>query len=229
MKIYNNIEITDLALKYRDHLIIADLHIGLEEALNKQGILIPRFQFSELKKRLQSLLTNKIKTVVINGDLKHEFGTISEQEWRHTLQILDLCLENNRKVILIQGNHDTILGPIAQKKNLEILEKYEIDNLAIIHGNKIIETKNPILIIGHEHSAVKIKDSVRNEVFKCFLKGKYKKATLIVQPSFDLVSVGSNILTEKILSPYISNIENFEVFVTEENKVYNFGKVSNLK
>lgn len=227
MKIYDNIEIRNLALKYKDHLIISDLHIGLEEALNKQGFLIPRFQFNEIKKRLNELLTEDIKTVVINGDLKHEFGAISEQEWRHTLQVLDLLLENNRRVILVKGNHDTVLGPIAKKRNLEITEKYEIDNITFVHGDKLFKISTKVLIIGHDHPAITIKDKVRNETYKCFLKGKYKNSILIVLPSFNQVNLGSNILTEKTFSPYIKNIGNFDVYVAED-KVYNFGKVKNI-
>ena len=227
MEIEKGIKIKDLALIYKDHLIISDLHIGLEEALNKQGILIPRFQFKEIKQKLEHLLLKKIKVIVINGDLKHEFGTISEQEWRHTLQVLDLLLENNRKVILVKGNHDTILGPIAEKRNLEVVDKYEIDDITIIHGNKIKEINTKIIIIGHEHPAVTIKDNIRNETFKCFLKGKYKNKILIVTPSFSLVKQGHDVLNFDNHTPYIKNIDNFEVFVVED-KIYNFGKVKNL-
>tara|TARA_Y100000034_G_C6862359_1_gene392636 strand:+ start:149 stop:826 length:678 start_codon:yes stop_codon:yes gene_type:complete len=225
MKIHEDIEMRKFSLKYKDHLILSDLHIGLEEALNKLGILIPRFQFKGIKENLTKLLTDDIKVVVIAGDLKHEFGTISEQEWRHTLQILDLCLENNRKVILVKGNHDTILGPIAEKKNIEILDKYEIDDITILHGDKLKEIKTNILIMGHEHPAITIKDKIRHETYKCFLKGKYKKATLIVIPSFCLVKQGTNVLERENLSPYRKNLKGFEVFVVED-KVYNFGKIS---
>ena len=227
MEIEKGIKIKDLALIYKDHLIISDLHIGLEEALNKQGILIPRFQFKEIKQRLEPLLLKKIKVIVINGDLKHEFGTISEQEWRHTLQELDLLLENNRKVILVKGNHDTILGPIADKRNLKVVDKYEIDDITIIHGNKIKEINTKIIIIGHEHPAVTIKDNIRNETYKCFLKGKYKNKILIVTPSFSLVKQGYDVLNFDNHTLYIKNIDNFEVFVVED-KIYNFGKVKNL-
>ncbi|MBS3157045.1 metallophosphoesterase [Candidatus Woesearchaeota archaeon] len=227
MEIEKGIKIKDLALIYKDHLIISDLHIGLEEALNKQGILIPRFQFKEIKQRLEPLLLKKIKVIVINGDLKHEFGTISEQEWRHTLQVLDLLLENNRKVILVKGNHDTILGPIADKRNLKVVDKYEIDDITIIHGNKIKEINTKIIIIGHEHPAVTIKDNIRNETYKCFLKGKYKNKILIVTPSFSLVKQGYDVLNFDNHTLYIKNIDNFEVFVVED-KIYNFGKVKNL-
>ena len=58
MNLTKDIEIIDLALyvKKQKILIIADTHIGYEEALNKQGILIPRFHFKELIKRIEKLM-----------------------------------------------------------------------------------------------------------------------------------------------------------------------------
>ena len=38
MKILDNIEIVDLALKYKEYLIFGDLHLGFEESLVNQGI-----------------------------------------------------------------------------------------------------------------------------------------------------------------------------------------------
>ncbi|MBW2999597.1 metallophosphoesterase [Candidatus Woesearchaeota archaeon] len=96
MEILPNIEIKDLCLymKKEKILVIPDMHIGYEEALNKQGMLVPRFQFSQTVERLKKILNNlKINKIIIIGDLKHEFGVISETEWRHTLRILDLLLE----------------------------------------------------------------------------------------------------------------------------------------
>ena len=60
MEIQRGIEIIDLALylKKEKILIISDLHLGYEEALNKQGYLIPRFQFEEIIKKLKSILKN---------------------------------------------------------------------------------------------------------------------------------------------------------------------------
>ncbi len=125
MEILKGIEILGKALwmPKQKMLILADLHIGYEEALNKQGVLVPRTQFKETKREIEGLLQElKPRTIVINGDLKHEFGEISRQEWHETIAILDLLLEKAR-VILIKGNHDTILEPIAKKKNLEIKKK----------------------------------------------------------------------------------------------------------
>src|SRR3989338_5681914 len=119
------LQIIDLCLylKRYNTLVISDVHIGYEEALNKQGILIPRLQFQQTMKRIESAIdlafnANKktnFDLIIINGDLKHEFGRISETEWGQTLKFLDFLSAKTEKIILIKGNHDTILEPIAKK------------------------------------------------------------------------------------------------------------------
>lgn len=214
-------------------LVIADLHIGYEEALNKQGILVPRTQFKEIKEEIEELLQEiKPKIIVINGDLKHEFGEISRQEWHETIAILDLLLEK-AKVILIKGNHDTILEPIAKKKNLGIKEFYCLDsgNVCILHGDKILLSsevhKAKTLIIAHEHPAVSLHEGSKTEQYKCFLLGKWKAKQIIVMPSFFSIFEGTNVKKEKLLSPYLTNIENFYVFVLGD-KIYKFGKLKDV-
>ncbi|MFH1209347.1 MAG: metallophosphoesterase [archaeon] len=228
MKILKDIEIIDLALylKKEKILVIGDVHIGYEEALNKQGILIPRFQFNEILKRLDKIFDKvKPEIIVVNGDLKHEFGTISDQEWRQTLKIIDY-LSEKAKLILIKGNHDTILGPIANKRDIQIRDFYKIGDIIILHGNKLIKDLGKIIVIGHEHPAITFKG--RDDKFKCFLKGKYEKSDLIVMPSFTQIVEGSDVLKEKLLSPYLKNINNFEVYVVED-KIYYFGKIKYLR
>src|SRR3989344_765347 len=118
MDILPNLEIVDLGLYFRKEsmLLIADTHIGQEEAMNKSGVLIPRFQLTLIFKRLDSIFarlhisqTSKLRSMVINGDIKHEFGRISETEWRNTLRFIDFISLYADEIILIKGNHDTIL------------------------------------------------------------------------------------------------------------------------
>ena len=140
MKILDNVYVYDLGLylKKESVLIISDLQLGYEENLNKQGILIPRFQLKDIKKNLEILLKKlKPKKVVINGDLKHEFGTISDQEWRDSLRIFDIILKYSKEIILIKGNHDIVLEPIAKKRDILVVENLIIENLLILHGHKI--------------------------------------------------------------------------------------------
>ena len=235
MKILPNIDIVDLALYFNSTLVITDVHIGYEEALNKQGILVPRLQFEEMVKRMEiifKLLKNKnIERIVVNGDLKHEFGTISEQEWRNTLKFLDLLEKHCNEIVLIKGNHDTILGPIAKKRNVKIVDNFSISKVLIAHGDKVPNNikNHDTIIIGHEHPAVSLKEGPRVEQFKCFLKGKYRGKKLIVQPSFNSIIEGTNNLKDEILSPFLKqSLDNFDVYIVED-KVYEFGKLKNLK
>ena len=260
MKILPNIEIVDLALYFDSSLVIADVHIGYEEALNKQGILVPRLQFEEMAKRMEiifKLLKNRnIERIVVNGDLKHEFSTISEQEWRNTLKLIDLLAKHCNEIILIKGNHDNILGPIARKRNVKVLDYFIVEpametninkknsilkktikklrnKTLIIHGHKIPDKEllkeASTIIIGHEHPAVSLKEGPRVEQYKCYLKGKYKGKNLIVQPSFNTIIEGTDLLRDEILSPFLKqNLDNFDVFIVED-KVYEFGKLRNLR
>lgn len=240
----NKIEIIDLALKIDDVLIFADFHIGYEEALNKQGVLVPRFQFEDTMERLENvfgrLKGREIRTIIINGDLKHEFGTISETEWRQVLRIFDFLAERCKKIIIVRGNHDTILGPVAEKRDLEVAEFVVIDNVLVCHGHQIdkdlevaIDNENiKTIIIGHEHPAVSLResaDAVRSEKYKCYLAGKYRGKRLIVQPSFNMVTEGTDIARERLLSPFLKqDLSEFSVFVVAD-KVYEFGKIKNLE
>ncbi len=233
MDINNDIKLIDLSLylKKEKTLVIADIHIGYEEALNKQGVLVPRFQFKELMQRLEKILKKvKPKIVVVNGDLKHEFGLISETEWRHTLRFLDLIGKYVKKIILVRGNHDTILGPIAKKRNIEIVEEFMVNNVLIVHGHKIPKLKKGIktIIMGHEHPALSLTDYPRTEIYKTFLIGKFKRRDLVVMPSFFLVNEGTDVLKERLLSPLIKNVRTFRAIIVSD-KLYDFGEIRKIK
>jgi hypothetical protein len=176
----------------------------------------------------------KPEMIVMLGDIKHEFGTISRQEWRDTLNLFDYLISKTGKVVLIKGNHDTILGPLAEKKDLAVRDSFFVDNILFCHGHKLLDEKSEAfkkaktIIIGHEHPAIGLRDGPRVEKYKCFLLGKFKGKKLIVMPSFNFVTEGTDVLQEKLLSPFIENIHDFEVFVVGD-KVYKFGKINKLK
>jgi putative SbcD/Mre11-related phosphoesterase len=231
-----NLKIVDLGLylKKEQILVIGDIHLGYEESLSNQGVLVPRFQLKETIKRLGNILNKtKIKEVIITGDLKHEFGKILNTESRDTLEFLDFLLKKY-KVTIIKGNHDNVLSYIAQKREIELKQYVKINDTFICHGDKIIDNidffSSKIIIIGHEHPAVSVSKNSRNEIFKCFLVGKYKDKELVVIPSFNVLIEGSDVLREKVLSPFLkkSNLDDFEVHVIAD-KVYDFGKLRNLK
>jgi len=230
--------IIDLALYFEEEriLVIADLHLGFEEALNKQGVLLPRFNFEETQQRLKRIFaeTGKVQKVIILGDLKHEFGRISEQEWNEVILTLELIARNCTETILLKGNHDTILGPIASWKNLSVREFYYLleKKLLFFHGDEMKFFKefneSRILVIGHEHPSITLSEGVKQEKFKCFLKGKWSGKILVVLPSFNSFSEGTDVTKEKILSPFLQqDLSEFEVWAVED-KAYYFGRLKEL-
>jgi len=199
MKINDNLRIVDLCLYLvkQDTLVIADTHIGFEEALNKQGVLVPRLHFKDVMDRLDKVFSKvQPKTIVINGDVKHEFGKISEQEWRDTLKLIEYLASKCSELVLVKGNHDTILGPIADKRNIKVVDSLVLDDYLIVHGDKEINADKKIktIIMAHEHPAVSLKEDARVERFKCFLVGNYKRKDLVVMPSFNLVTEGTDVM-----------------------------------
>ncbi|MBN1644655.1 metallophosphoesterase [Candidatus Woesearchaeota archaeon] len=217
-------------------LILSDFHLGYEEELNQKGVLIPRMLYKDIIDRLEEIfaLINP-ETIVINGDIKHEFGRISKQEWQEVMRLLDYLERKCSKIVLIKGNHDTILGPIADKQNIKIVDEFIIDSngqeILVTHGHKEPKELKKIIIIGHEHPAIGLQEDVRREKYKCYLVGKYKTKKLIVQPSFNLLTEGTDVLSQPLLSPFLTDITKFDVFVVDEKKkeILSFGRVGDLE
>ncbi|MBS3166317.1 metallophosphoesterase [Candidatus Woesearchaeota archaeon] len=210
-------------------LIVNDLHLGYEESLHRKGILVPRFQIKEILKEMEKILSKvKPNIIIINGDLKHEFGTVLRQEWKEVLQFLDFLLQHCKEVIIIKGNHDPIIAPIAKKRGIKVVTEYMTRDTIILHGDQIVETKAKRVIIGHEHPAITIRDGSKWEKYKCFLKGKWKNKELIAVPSFNPLLEGIDVLKEKLLSPFLDKISSFEVFIINKGEVFKFGKVKDI-
>lgn len=230
-----NIKLLNKAIFIEDKkiLVLSDIHIGYEESLNKQGILIPRTQFQDTICELQEILNQlpDINKIIILGDLKHEFGEISVQEWRETLRFLELLEQKTKNIVLIKGNHDTILGPIARKKNMELKDFHQDGEYFFAHGDKffdeLFEKEVTRIFLGHIHPAIILHEGAKTEKYKCFLVGNYKNKTIIILPSFLPLIEGTDSFNkeEKIFGKI--KVDNFKVYAVEE-KVFELGKRKNL-
>jgi uncharacterized protein len=233
MEIYKGIEIVQEALwiKTEKALIISDVHLGLEENLHNKGVFVPKQQAKIIIDKLKSILKEvQPKKIIINGDLKHDFGKILKQEWQDITKLIKFLSNHCQELILIKGNHDNILGPIASKNEINVVKEYQIKDILITHGDKKVETKKDIktIVIGHEHPAISLREKSKVEKFKCFLKGKLENKNLIVMPSLNPLSYGSEITTQSRFSPLLKDISNFEVFVISDKEVLNFGNVKKV-
>lgn len=239
MKILEGIEIVDLALWIKKYsiLTISDVHLGYEAELMSKGVMLPRFHFKDTIQRLEKIfkkIKKKIKLIIITGDLKHEFGRISEQEWKEIQKLIDFLSAHAEKVILLKGNHDVQLGPIAKRKKLELVKEFKHKELFFIHGDyePKLDKETKTIVMGHEHPAVTIRHGAKYEKFKCYLRTRYQRRDLIVQPSFNLLTEGTDMTKERLLSPILkrTDISKARVFiVASPSEILDFGTVRDVK
>ncbi len=234
MKILPGIHAHDLALVYKENLILGDVQLGHEEALEGRGLLLPRFQLKDILQRLEKIFAEpgarRVRRVIINGDLKHEFGTITTQEWRDALQLFDYLLRKVKEVVVIRGNHDMVLGPVAAKRDIRIVERWEDNLVTIVHGHVVPLVMKNVVIIGHEHPCISFPEKP-HEKFKCYLVGSYKEKKLVVMPSFTSLTMGSDITSAERLSPFLQcDLGSFSCYVVDdEGNVRFFGKVKDVE
>ncbi|MDO5852230.1 MAG: metallophosphoesterase [Methanobacteriaceae archaeon] len=232
-KIYNA-EIIDCALKIKDSLVICDLHLGYETALNQNGILIPQFQYKKIINKLYKIrektCANKI---IINGDLKHSFQKIQKQENKEILGLLDYLDKYYDEIIIIKGNHDNLTQYITQERNIILKDYYIEDNYYITHGHQIPESipeNIKTIIIGHEHPSITLRNHERIEKIKIYLTGLWNNKNLIVQPTFKFLSYGQDMLQKRTLSPFLDDINylDFNVYGVDDFNTFYFGTLNEL-
>tara|TARA_Y100000310_G_C20652706_1_gene800320 strand:- start:1186 stop:1932 length:747 start_codon:yes stop_codon:yes gene_type:complete len=238
-------------LLIKDTLVIGDLHIGYDEQFHGKAIF-PGMMIDNIKEKLDGVFDYlekqkiKVKQVVLLGDVKHDFGKISDIEWRETLYFLDYLKVKVRvgKIVIIKGNHDTILEPIVKKRDILLKEYYKvvIDGVkyCFLHGDKMFEQclDADWLVFGHVHPAITLADKYKHEKFKCFLVGKWKRKKVVVLPSFTNIRYGFNLnnvdddeyYKDKFFVIPNKDLKKFKVVIynVDEKREYGFGILKNL-
>jgi putative SbcD/Mre11-related phosphoesterase len=159
-------------------LVISDLQLGEELYLAEQGIFVPQVQLREIIKDLKGIFRIvKPRSVVINGDVKHEFGEASAQEWREVKELTSYLRKKVEEIILVRGNHDNYLLNIASKIGLKVFDPYYlVGDIIFTHGHKKIKVPKEAktVIIGHEQPAILLARGYDRIKVPCLVYGKMK-------------------------------------------------------
>jgi len=230
-------------------LAIGDLHLGYEEALRQRGLDVPISQFKEMGEELEkNLLHIKARfgkigelRIVFLGDIKHHFGYMNSEreEVKKLLSFLRKLNIDENRVIFIRGNHE------KNEKSGKYCEFYISKDIVFIHGHQefleVYDKNINLVVMGHLHPTITLKDKmkVKQEKYKCFLVGKFKKKDFVVLPSFISITEGVSLdeFDDEKAKGYDFSIipqkelENFEVFVCSEigEEALSFGKLIGLK
>ena len=229
-KKYGNITFLPLGifLKQESALVIADLHIGFEKLLQRQGMTLPRSSYPEMREMVKEYIAlTKAKTIILAGDVKEDFGRLSFQEFYEMIDFLLLLEELELKVIVVRGNHDNYLLPFLKERKVECYEEfYILGEYFITHGHipikdAFVDSNAQTIIFGHEHPSILVRDEVGGgNKYKAIITGNIYDKKLIVLPSFSPLKPGTELNVEKqqkFLSPILkdSDYESLKAHVYE--------------
>ncbi|MCK4717853.1 MAG: metallophosphoesterase [Thermoplasmata archaeon] len=210
---------------------VADLHVGFEAALSEAGASMPRAQRKPLLERLHRVIKElKPHILVVVGDLKHNFDRNLGQEWEEVEEIVE-TLSRDCDLVVLRGNHDNYLINILRQKSIQLLDTYEVEGeVTFNHGHKPLEWKG-LLVMGHEHPSVGIRDPVGGMVkLPCFLYNS--KERVLVLPAVSPLARGTDVVrTDTFFSPLLRPLalDNFNIWGVSDIGLLGFGSVAALR
>ncbi|MEI6731728.1 MAG: metallophosphoesterase [archaeon] len=217
-------------------LVIGDLHVGYEEAMNNTGVFVSRKMYEEMIEELERVFDSagKVDRIVLLGDVKHGFARGTSQEWDELIKLFKFLKEECNDIVILQGNHDNYLMNIANRVSVGVKDYLIVGETALIHGDsdkvEIYDTRVKRWIMGHGHPAVRLNDGIKSESYKCFLVGKFKGKEVVIVPSFFDLQTGTDPREFELGMAWPFDLNKFEVYVVSEDlKVLEFGKLEKIK
>jgi len=200
-----------------DALVVADLHIGLEEELLEKGVVIPS-RAEILGRRLLDLADRRgADRLIILGDVKHLVPKMASRERRDVYVFFRDLASRFKEIYVAQGNHDGILRSIVPR-SIRFRSPYgfRLDDVGFCHGHawpykKVMEAKT--LLMGHNHPAVAFKDKLGSRVIQpCWMRAPFARShrrypklpkEAVVVPAFNELCGGMpvNDLRARFLGP----------------------------
>ena len=143
-------------------LVIADPHIGWENALQEKGIHIPSQTPRILNKLIALLEEHKPDQLLIIGDVKFTVVTTEPGEWHDIPDFFTELQHHVSDISVIRGNHDANLEPLLPE-NVKLLPATGVivGDIGLFHGHKWPSPtllKCRTLVMGHVHPTVVFRD-----------------------------------------------------------------------
>jgi putative SbcD/Mre11-related phosphoesterase len=215
-------------------LVIADLHIGIENELIEQGIHV-KSQTHAMKQHLYRLCDKyNPSDIIILGDVKH---TIPATPFHEKKELYDFIhgLQSYGNIHLIPGNHDGAIKNIVPSSiTIHSSQGLTKNDTGFFHGHR---WPHPTLftcsylIFGHSHPTIMLSDRLGYQSYEpCWIKTtllptqileKYpnynKNITILILPAFNALCGGIAVNRDGLVGPMksIVDIDNAQVFLLD--------------
>ena len=211
-------------------VVIGDLHLGYEKALEEDGMYIPRINTDSIRDSLNRIICRyEPERIVLLGDIKHDFRRAKyegKEEVRGIIQLISDAAEP----VIVKGNHDNYLQNIVADMGLETVPYYDLGGYRLEHGHEDSGVR-PV-IIGHEHPSVRIAGAVSGGMkLQCFLY--MRKDGVLVIPPFSFLSSGTDMslsTKDTFMSSACRNadVSEAEVYGVSELGILELGKLGEI-
>ena len=182
-----------------DALVVADLHVGRDEA---SAVSLPLGETADLRERLATAVSRfDPDTVVVAGDVVHTFDGVTAHTRESLDALVEACERADAEVVLVAGNHDTALsaawdGPVYDEYVFDSEDGHESaadepSRTVVCHGHEPPEREADRYVFGHVHPAVEIHGDRR----PCFLygEGTYRDGDILCLPAFTQLAPGVSV------------------------------------
>ncbi len=210
-------------------VVLGDLHLGYERALEQEGMYIPRINTESIRESLNDIISRyEPARVVLLGDIKHDFKRAGYEERNEVRTIVNL-LSEAAQVVAVKGNHDNYLQNIVADMGLLVVDYIDVMGFRLEHGHED-SGKRPV-IIGHEHPSVRIPGSMGGGLkIQCFVHAE--KDGVIVLPPFSPFSSGNDLVLDKscVMAPALrdSDYAHAKLYGVTDMGLIALGNISGL-
>ena len=212
----------------RRHLVLGDLHLGLERKLSERGVHLHGAAAHMAKQVMELASGNMTDSVILLGDIKESILYPDSAERQGIEEFFGML--KGLQVWIAVGNHDGHLGDLVK---LPIEDEIVLGNVAMLHGHmwpSEAAMSKDYIIVAHNHVAVSFKDemgALYNQ--KAWLVAsldavgaakRYKSfnpgAKLIVMPAFN----------DLITGRAVNEIEDTHINPLFRNGIFNYGNAT---
>ena len=213
-------------------MVVADLHLGCEAALEYKGLSIPRVQTRKISEYLRKMITTyPPDELIVAGDLKHNFSRNLIREWRDVAEFVK-SFADTVSLRVIRGNHDNYLGSILAEHGLTMTPELKAGRFTLAHGHNMPSRRERV-IIGHVHPSITLRDATGAQLkSRCFLYEDERE--VLVLPALSVVSPGVDVIGSSgadSMSPLFScsGLTDFVPIVVSEEGVLRFPEVGAMR